>query len=362
MEFSETSSSDVVGNKPPPPPPPPPRKPAKPPKPVVESGLNSTDKFIESCHDDEIIDNNSLKHPVAKSTDRNEASDFPKKIPSVSSLVDEKAKDVGHVESVQDPVCVKQDSNTVNTSKMTKSSIWNVVKSMPMSFERAFSATTSSLTETENTTVVYDDIQKSGNLFKMNREGAFEKNLFLLTKSLLIYFKPSVGFKIAEDTKSIKRIEIPSNQSYKSMLLSTTIVTILGNEELKDVEGRGEMFKVLSKKKSFYVRSRTEERKMEWLSSLQLACKEAQEEVEGSIMVDMDQMAPVWVPSEPDCQICKRPFTFLFRRHHCRNCGKCVCEFCSKDKVRILRLDPTQLFKVCNPCSIEIKESRVYGH
>jgi hypothetical protein len=38
-------------------------------------------------------------------------------------------------------------------------------------------------------------------------------------------------------------------------------------------------------------------------------------------------LAPSWVPDEAvvECPLCKEPFTFFFRRHHCRACGKVVC-------------------------------------
>jgi hypothetical protein len=41
--------------------------------------------------------------------------------------------------------------------------------------------------------------------------------------------------------------------------------------------------------------------------------------------------------------------------------GMCVCELCSKDKVRIPRLDERALYKVCNHCSKQLKEDREYG-
>lgn len=41
--------------------------------------------------------------------------------------------------------------------------------------------------------------------------------------------------------------------------------------------------------------------------------------------------------------------------------GKCVCELCSREMVRIPKIDEWKLFKVCNPCAKEIKETRVYG-
>lgn len=108
----------------------------------------------------------------------------------------------------------------------------------------------------------------------------------------------------------------------------------------------------------------------------------------------VEEMAPIWIANESSCQVCHKEFTLLFRRHHCRNwshiiiyciyytsiiirkcnffleflfyfyyslSGKCVCEICSRDKVRIPRIDAYKLFKVCNPCALEIKDSRSYG-
>jgi hypothetical protein len=43
--------------------------------------------------------------------------------------------------------------------------------------------------------------------------------------------------------------------------------------------------------------------------------------------------APSWVPDEvvTNCQVCSQSFSFFFRRHHCRRCGKCVCSSCAPD-------------------------------
>ncbi len=40
--------------------------------------------------------------------------------------------------------------------------------------------------------------------------------------------------------------------------------------------------------------------------------------------------APVWMPDTPDCTSCKQEFSFWLRKHHCRACGACVCDDCSK--------------------------------
>mmetsp|Transcript_1436 Transcript_1436/g.1888 ORF Transcript_1436/g.1888 Transcript_1436/m.1888 type:complete len:247 (-) Transcript_1436:177-917(-) len=39
--------------------------------------------------------------------------------------------------------------------------------------------------------------------------------------------------------------------------------------------------------------------------------------------------AKVWIPDTSNCQLCRRKFTFFFRRHHCRRCGRCICTECS---------------------------------
>jgi hypothetical protein len=62
-----------------------------------------------------------------------------------------------------------------------------------------------------------------------------------------------------------------------------------------------------------------------------------------------------------ECQLCSRGFGMFSRKHHCRACGKCVCEKCSREKVRINRIDSKSLLKVCNDCARENKLSRRYG-
>lgn len=44
-------------------------------------------------------------------------------------------------------------------------------------------------------------------------------------------------------------------------------------------------------------------------------------------------LRPIWQPDQeaPECGSCGRPFTFFYRRHHCRMCGKVVCGSCSNN-------------------------------
>ena len=62
-----------------------------------------------------------------------------------------------------------------------------------------------------------------------------------------------------------------------------------------------------------------------------------------------------------ECQVCRTVFGLMNRKHHCRACGACVCETCSREKVRIPSLDPKALFKCCTLCASELKAARRYG-
>lgn len=48
---------------------------------------------------------------------------------------------------------------------------------------------------------------------------------------------------------------------------------------------------------------------------------------------------PKWQPDSEvsDCPICLRQFTFWFRKHHCRKCGRVVCANCSPHRITIPR-------------------------
>ena len=50
-------------------------------------------------------------------------------------------------------------------------------------------------------------------------------------------------------------------------------------------------------------------------------------------------MLPEWQDDSEvsACPICKRPFTFLYRKHHCRRCGRIICDQCSPHRITIPR-------------------------
>jgi hypothetical protein len=52
-----------------------------------------------------------------------------------------------------------------------------------------------------------------------------------------------------------------------------------------------------------------------------------------------DIVLPPWQPDAEvsQCPVCGRNFTFLFRKHHCRKCGRVVCAACSPHRITIPR-------------------------
>lgn len=87
--------------------------------------------------------------------------------------------------------------------------------------------------------------------------------------------------------------------------------------------------------------------KKEWLSLL----NEAIEKYRGSNSNAGVVVAPVWDPDSQstNCSLCNANFTLLFRRHHCRNCGKLVCTNCSSKKYHLEHVSQG-LVRVCDPC------------
>ena len=70
----------------------------------------------------------------------------------------------------------------------------------------------------------------------------------------------------------------------------------------------------------------------------------------------------MWDANTPSCQLCRRDFSLLVRRHPCRNCGKCVCGTCAFSKVRMDQVDENKLQRVCNVCADELKAARTMGY
>eukprot|EP01031_Cornospumella_fuschlensis_P024224 gene24224-29294_t len=67
--------------------------------------------------------------------------------------------------------------------------------------------------------------------------------------------------------------------------------------------------------------------------------------------------------SSAACTLCKKPFSLVSRRHHCRHCGKLVCHTCSSKKLLLPAgpdASPSVPVRVCDPCYfvLTVKEEK----
>jgi alpha-tubulin suppressor-like RCC1 family protein len=62
--------------------------------------------------------------------------------------------------------------------------------------------------------------------------------------------------------------------------------------------------------------------------------------------------ARTWVEDKDakECMNCKVVFTFVVRKHHCRNCGGIFCSKCSDKRIAILKYGLTDPVRVCTSC------------
>jgi len=183
---------------------------------------------------------------------------------------------------------------------------------------------------------------REGALYKLNRGGRKQYQFFLYTDALIYAEVNGMTYKY-----QVNR-EIPLN-------------SIMIAESAED-EPAGHCFRLMSPQKSFVCEAGAPGAKDDWVAAIS-AAQEANgggaDNAEGKVM------APIFVKDADAaaCMICNRGFGILNRRHHCRRCGKCICNACSYDKMRVPGLETEgRLVRCCIPCGNELKSTRSYGN
>ncbi|TDG43594.1 hypothetical protein AWZ03_009990 [Drosophila navojoa] len=101
--------------------------------------------------------------------------------------------------------------------------------------------------------------------------------------------------------------------------------------------------------KSFVVYAATSTEKQEWMAHINKCVEDL---LRKSGKKPPGNHAAVWVPDAEAsvCMHCKKTqFTFVQRRHHCRNCGAVVCAACSTKKF-LLPQQTGKALRVCDAC------------
>ena len=244
------------------------------------------------------------------------------------------------------------------------------------------------------------DVIKEGPLVKLQaKDGALEQHYFILRSDSLVYVKNHSG-QILERTKnnmqllahSLTGMNFGQNKLQEELTrtvdLNDVLVlplarlgsaaaagagrrpTITRTAIMATVEDDGCTFRLFTREKSFFLRAPNTAEKTAWMDALQEAAMAVQEAKRGRPL-ELFEVCPirVFAHTSPSCQMCHTSFgnailggmRLAARRHHCRACGACVCENCSREKARIPTLEERALFKVCTSCATELKALRRYG-
>ncbi|XP_047245472.1 FYVE, RhoGEF and PH domain-containing protein 6 isoform X2 [Girardinichthys multiradiatus] len=195
---------------------------------------------------------------------------------------------------------------------------------------------------------------KEGTLMKLSRK-VMQPRMFFLFNDALMYTTPvqSAQYKL-NSVLSLAGMKVskPSQEAYQNELNIESVERsfILSASSAKErdewLEAIGKAIEDYTKKKITFISSRS------------------QEEAEGVIDsgAPLGSKAPIWIPDlrATMCMICTCEFTLTWRRHHCRACGKVVCQACSTNKYYLEYLK-NQPARVCDHCFAKLQENTILG-
>ncbi|KAM5287898.1 FYVE, RhoGEF and PH domain-containing protein 6 [Ctenodactylus gundi] len=191
---------------------------------------------------------------------------------------------------------------------------------------------------------------KEGILMKLSRK-VMQPRMFFLFNDTLLYTTPVQsgmyklnnmlslsGMKVRKPTQEAYQNELKIESVERSFILSASSAA----ERDEWLEAISRSIEEYTKKKITFCPSR----------SLDEADAENKEEVS-----PLGSKAPIWIPDTRAtmCMICTSEFTLTWRRHHCRACGKIVCQACSSNKYGLDYLK-NQPARVCEHCFEELQK------
>lgn len=175
-------------------------------------------------------------------------------------------------------------------------------------------------------------VVNQGTMLKQCRRAA-KPFYFVLLSDMLIY---GVG---GESGGSIS--------FHRVLHLSESMVKDIEESKAQAFTGHKYALEILNKKKSFVVYLKSKGQKRQWLPAMIKAC-EANRPL-GSAPL---KFAPTWLHDDAvkACQHCQTVWMIINRRHHCRNCGECVCGSCSPHREVLVHIHPTKKQRLCKLC------------
>uniref|UniRef100_A0A665VRE2 FYVE, RhoGEF and PH domain-containing protein 6-like n=1 Tax=Echeneis naucrates TaxID=173247 RepID=A0A665VRE2_ECHNA len=193
---------------------------------------------------------------------------------------------------------------------------------------------------------------KEGVLMKLARK-VMQPRKFFLFNDILLYTTPVqagqyklnkmlclAGMKVSKPSQEAYQNELNIESVERSFILSASSAT-----------ERDEWLEAISTAISDYTR-----RKITFISGKPPEEGELSDAGDGA---PLGSKAPIWIPDPRAtmCMICTCEFTLTWRRHHCRACGKVVCQSCSSNKYRLEYLK-NRLARVCHQCFHVLHEQK----
>ncbi|KAM8973268.1 FYVE, RhoGEF and PH domain-containing protein 6 isoform 2-T2 [Pelodytes ibericus] len=190
---------------------------------------------------------------------------------------------------------------------------------------------------------------KEGTLMKLSRK-VMQPRMFFLFNDTLLYTTPvQSGMYKLNNMLSLAGMKVrkPTQEAYQNEL------------NIESVE------------RSFILSASSAMERDDWLDTISGAIEDyakkkitfnptkSQEETDPEEKEDcaLGSKAPIWIPDgrATMCMICTSEFTLTWRRHHCRACGKIICQACSTNK-HSLEYMKNHLARVCDHCFHELQK------
>uniref|UniRef100_A0A6Q2XUE6 FYVE, RhoGEF and PH domain containing 6 n=1 Tax=Esox lucius TaxID=8010 RepID=A0A6Q2XUE6_ESOLU len=193
---------------------------------------------------------------------------------------------------------------------------------------------------------------KEGVLMKLSRK-VMQPRMFFLFNDTLLYTTPvqSGQFKL-NNMLSLAGMKVskPSQEAFQNELTIESVERSFILSASSAVE-RDDWLEAISTSIKDHTR-----KKISFISS-----KSLEEENNNKFRVGapLGSKAPIWIPDlrATMCMICTCEFSLTWRRHHCRACGKVVCQSCSTNK-QCLEYLKNQLARVCDQCCVILQQQR----
>ncbi|XP_061495523.1 FYVE, RhoGEF and PH domain-containing protein 6 isoform X2 [Rhineura floridana] len=196
---------------------------------------------------------------------------------------------------------------------------------------------------------------KEGTLMKLSRK-VMQPRMFFLFNDALLYTTPVqsgmyklnnmlslAGMKVRKPTHEAYQNELNIESVERSFILSASSAT-----------ERDEWLEAISRSIEEYTKKR-----ITFNPSKSLEEADSEKEAEDS---PIGSKAPIWIPDTRAtmCMICTSEFTLTWRRHHCRACGKIICQACSSNKhgLDYMKHHPA---RVCDHCFKELQKQDKMG-